>query len=222
MRILIFAISAWLSISAAYAAGNSDWKTEKLADAEFKVRLVLDPAEITGILGSDLDMDYILVEMEVRPLYNSKVDLRRDDFVLRSRRDNERSSADTPDRIAGESVLIVGEGRAQTGSGIFGQESGTVIGGVPGTGTQPRRIPGQGGSIGSAPSTGTATNTTVTGDKRETTSLLDRLIELELPIGETQVPVRGYLYFAVSAKQKQKHLELSYDGNVGEWMMPFK
>ena len=50
MRILIFASSAWLSISAAHAAGNSEWKTEKLADAEFKVRLVSDPAEITGIL----------------------------------------------------------------------------------------------------------------------------------------------------------------------------
>lgn len=222
MRVLIFAISAWLSVMAAWAAGGGEWKTEKLADAEFKVRLVLDPAEISDVLGSDLDMDYILVELEVRPLYNSKVHLRRDDFVLRSRRDNERSSADTPDRIAGETVLIVGEGRARTGSGIFGQESGTVIGGVPGTGTQPRRIPGQGGSIGNAPSAGTETNARVTGEKRQTTSLLDRLIELELPMGETRAPVRGYLYFAVSAKQKQKHLELSYDGNVGEWMMPFK
>lgn len=220
MRVLIFAISAWLCVAAAHAAGGSGWKTKKLADAEFKVRLVLDPVEITQVLGSDLDMDYILVEIEVRPLYNSKVHLRRDDFVLRSRRDNERSSADTPDRIAGETVLIVGEGRAKTGSGIFGQESGTVIGGAPGTGTQPHRIPGQGGSIGNAPSV--ETDARVTGDKRETTSLLGRLIELELPMGETQVPVRGYLYFAVSAKQKQKHLELSYDGNVGEWMMPFK
>ena len=221
MRILIFAISAWLSVAAAHAAGNGEWKTEKLADAEFKVRLVLDPAEITQVLGSDLDMDYILVEMEVRPLYNSKVNLRRDNFVLRSRRDNERSSADTPDRIAGESVLIVGEGRARPGGGIFGQETGTVIGGVPGTGTQPRRIPGQGGSLGNSGASETTT-TTVKGDKRETTSLLDRLTELELPMGETQTPVRGYLYFAVSAKQKQKHLELGYDGNVGEWMMPFK
>lgn len=220
MRIFIFAISAWLSICAAQAAEGSAWRTEKLADAEFKVRLVLDPAEITQILGSDLDMDYILVEVEVRPLYNSKVNLRRDDFVLRSRRDNERSSADTPDRIAGESVLIVGEGRAKTGGGIFGQESGTVIGGVPGTGTRPRRIPGQGGSIGNTGST--ETTTSVKGDKRETTTLLDRLTDLELPIGETRTPVRGYLYFAVSAKQKQKHLELSYEGNVGEFMMPFK
>ena len=221
MRVLIFAISAWLSVAAGLGADKSDWKTEKLADAEFKARLVLDPAEITQLLGSDLEMDYILVEMEVRPLYNSKVNLRRDNFILRSRRDNERSSADTPDRIAGESVLIVGEGRARTGSGIFGQETGTVIGGVPGTGTRPRRIPGQGGMLGN---TGAAETTTssVKGDKREATTLLDRLTELELPIGETQVPVRGYLYFAVSAKQKQKHLELSYDGNVGEWMMPFK
>jgi hypothetical protein len=220
MRILLFAISAWLSVFAASAAGSGEWKTEKLADAEFKVRLVLDPAEITEVLGSDLDMDYILVEIEVRPLYNSKVNVRRENFVLRSRRDNERSSADTPDRIAGETVLIVGEGRARTGSGIFGQETGTVIGGTPGTGTQPRRIPGQGGSFGN--SGGSETTTSVKADKRETTSLLDRLIELELPMGETQVPVRGYLYFAVSAKQKQKHLELGYDGNVGEWMMPFK
>lgn len=221
MRVLVLAISAWLSVAAAYAGDARDWRTEKLADAEFRARLVLDPAEMTQILGSDLDMDYILVEMEVRPLYNSKVNLRRDNFVLRSRRDNERSTADTPDRIAGESVLIVGEGRTRTGSGIFGQESGPVIGGAPGTGTTPRRIPGQGGTLGNSGTIETTT-TTVKGDKRETTSLLDRLTELELPMGETQVPVHGYLYFAVSAKQKQKHLELSYDGNVGEWMMPFK
>jgi len=220
MRILVFAISAWLSVAAAYAGGGSDWRTEKLADAEFKARLVLDPAEMTQLLGSDLDREYILIEMEVRPLYNSKVNLHRDDFVLRSRRDNERSSADTPDRIAGDSVLIVGQGRARTAGGIFSEDTGTVIGGVPGTGTQPRRIPSRGGTLGNS---GTSeTTTTVKGDKRETTSLLDRLTELELPMGETQLPVHGYLYFAVSAKQKQKHLELSYDGNVGEWKMPFK
>lgn len=220
MKIPIVAIAACLAAALAPAADEGAWRTEKLPDAEFRARLVLDRAEIMQIVGSDLDMDYILVEMEVRPLYNSKVNLRRDDFVLRSRRDNERSSADSPDRIAGESVLIVGEGRARTGSGIFGQETGTVIGGAPGTGTQPRRVPGRGGSLGNAPSSERTVR--VTGDKREATSLLDRLSELEIPLGETQTAVRGYLYFPVSAKQKQKHLELSYDGNVGEFMMPFK
>ena len=36
------------------------------------------------------------------------------------------------------------------------------------------------------------------------------------------VDVDGYLYFQLPAKVKRKHLELSYDGRFGEFVIEFK
>ena len=200
---------------------SGQWLTSRLDDAEISARIILDANEIKSLLGTDFDREYLLLEMRVRPLYNSKVVLSRDDFIVRSRRNNERSTAMSPEQIAGTAVLVMGAGRTSKSGGIFSQERDPVIiGGAPGTGTRPRTLGGQGGTFGSGGVT--SQEIKVKAEEREATSLLGRLQQLELPIGETRGTVSGYLYFQVSAKHKLKHYELTYDGNVGEFQLKFK
>ena len=201
---------------------NAEWLSERFDDAVISVRLVRDANDLISLLGTDLDRDYVLAEIKVRPLYNSNVVLTREDFIMRSRRNNERSTAMSPEEIAGGSVLVLGSRRINTGSpDIYSQENDPVIvGGTPGTGTRPRTLGGQGQSFGGGQAGDQ--ELTVNAEQRETTSLLERLQQHELPIGETREPVRGYLYFQVPAKHKLKHYQFTYDGNVGEFSVGFR
>ncbi len=200
---------------------SAEWLSERFDDAEISVRLVRDANDLISLLGTDLDRDYVLAEVKVRPLYNSNVILTREDFIMRSRRNNERSTAMSPEEIAGGSVLVMGSKRVGTGSpGVYSQENDPVIiGGTPGTGTRPRTLGGQGQSFGGG--RGGDQELTVNAEQRETTPLLERLQQHELPIGETREPVRGYLYFQVPPKHKLKHYQFTYDGNVGEFSVGF-
>ena len=215
-RILATALLALCAFPA-----NAEWLSERFDDAEISVRLVRDANDLISLLGTDLDRDYVLAEVKVRPLYNANVILTREDFIMRSRRNNERSTAMSPEEIAGGAVLVMGSKRVGTGSpGVYSQENDPVIvGGTPGTGTRPRTLGGQGQSFG----IGQASNQelTVKAEQRETTSLLERLQQHELPIGATREIVRGYLYFQVPAKHKLKHYQFTYDGNVGEFSVVF-
>ncbi len=205
----------WVGVLA--GAEPPAWFTSELNDVVFKARLVRDVSEIQSRLGDDLDQEFILVELEVRPLYNSEVIIRRDDFLLRSYRNNERSPAQSPDRIAGEAVLVLGEGGTASG-GVFAQRNEPVLGaGVPGlagTGGPGGVFGGGGGGGGGLP--------TVTEEKRESSSLAGRLADIELPVGSTRETVRGFLFFQVNPKHKPKHLVLNYDGSAGECKIPFK
>ena len=94
---------------AGISAGNlPEWYARSLEDAEFQARLVREVTEIERITGDRFAGDIILVEIKVRPLYGSQVTLQRDDFLLRSRRNNDTSHAQSPERIAGSAVLELG------------------------------------------------------------------------------------------------------------------
>ena len=212
------AVASLLLVAGSAGAADPGWIHFKTDDAEFGARLVLGRDEVKSLLGNDLDGDYILVQLNIRPLYNYRLVLERDDFTLRSRRDNERSRGMSPDEIAGESVLVLGRRRAGSG-GVFGDSQGPVIPGNPGTDNRPRRLPLGNPSVGSGLSASGSTE--VSRSERGQTPVLERLIEMELPIQETRAPVQGYLYFQVRAKQKKKHIRLMYDGPAGEFTMRF-
>lgn len=192
------------------AADGPIWRSVQLEDAAFNARLVRDVEEITRLLGNDLDHEYILIELDVKPLYNSNIQLTRDDFVLRSYRDGDRSFAQSPDRIAGEAVLVLNEGRARQSGNVFSQEQtlGTQGGGV---------TPGVLGG-----GAGTVVETKISAERQQETTLVGRLQHLELAMGPTRAQVRGYLYFQLNPKNKPKHLVLNYEGSAGECKIPFK
>lgn len=211
-----------LLVFIASAARLPDWYERELADAAFSARLVRDASEIQLLAGEAFDGEVILVEVRVRPLYGSKVTLHRDDFLIRARNTNETSPAQSPQRIAGSEVLAFGSERKNTSSGgIFGDPTNAPVwGGAPGTGTRPRRIDGPGSIAGRE----IATEERRTAEQIDagTGSVVDRLQALELPLQTEDTPVSGYLYFEIPAKIKRKHLELSYDGVLGEFLIEFK
>jgi hypothetical protein len=222
---LLLACFLVLPASGAERPQQSEWFSVKLKDLELKVRLVRDPAEITALLGSDLDKEYTLAEIELIPLYNTKVTVSRDDFLLRYYANNERSTAESPEQIAGSTVLVMGKGVKIAAGNVFTQsQEPVVIGGAPGTGTRPRRIdtPGGGSLGGSAAGTTSTGATEIKQDKGAATTLIERLQELELPAGETRSVIRGYLYFQMKLKYAPKKLALNYDGTAGKCKIEFK
>ena len=192
------------------AADRPVWRSVETEDVALSARLVRDREEITRLVGNDLDGEYVLIELDVKPLYNENVQLIRDDFVLRSYRNGDQSFAQSPDRIAGEAVLVINEGRARSAGDVFSQEPtlGTDTGGV---------TPGVLGA-----GAGSAVETKVSAETREETTLIGRLRKLELAMGPTRIQVRGYLYFQLNPKHKLKHFVLDYDGSAGECTIPFK
>jgi hypothetical protein len=202
------------------AADVPEWFEVKLKDMEVKARLVRDTQEITALLGSDLDSEFILIELDVKPLYGAKIELNRDDFLMRTYRNNETSVAQSPDRIAGGSELVLGKAETLT-VGIYSQTGvGIPVGGAPGTGTRPRRIGGDetlsGGGVKSSE------KSEVTQRERQGEGdLLSRLQARELPIEQVDDIVHGYLYFQLSPKEKPKNLTLNYDGEGGEFQILF-
>ncbi len=215
VRLLLIALSL-----AAWCAAETGWATAQLEDVEFEARLIRDLDRIEQIVGNDLDQDFILVEIKARPLYGTKLSLDRNDFLLRAFNGNETSPAQSPERIAGANVLTLGQEK-RGGGGIFSQDpNGIPVGGLPGTGSQPRRIESVPTTIGSGG--GGQTETKIGLEKQEDDTLLGRLQRLELPLGAGDRDVAGYLYFQVSPKHKLKHLSLSYEGAYGDFKLSFE
>jgi hypothetical protein len=202
------------------AADPAAWFEAKTEDMAVKARLVRDQKEIRGLLENDLNGEYVLVELEIRPSPGAKFTLDRDDFLMRSYRNNDTSEAQSPDRIAGGSVLVLG-GRTAS-SGVISETGGGIpVGGLPGTGTRPRRIGDDTVGI----TSGNSSERTVEaaqGAKRNAQSLMERLQARELPVGPVDETVRGFLYFQMNPKDNPKNLTLNYDGPPGKFRIHFK
>ncbi len=194
--------------------------TAKAEDLEITARLILDREAQIKAVGSDLNRQYVLVELTLRPRGGYPVAIRRDDFLLRSGRDNERSTGESPDRIAGGAVLVLGSKGG--GRGIHSEAGDPVfVGGLPiPGGGQPRRMGTQDNSFGNAADAEQATVTTAPAGKP--TPLLEALKQKELPQGEARKPVTGLLYFPVDPKQKAKNFWLHYKGPGGVCELRFK
>ena len=203
------------------AAKLPEWYSRELPDAEIQARLVQDLDEIERVAGDTFEGEVILVEFRVRPLYNSVVTLDRDEFLLRARNNNDTSPARTPERIGGGAVLSLVSERVGAPVGVMSEEvNGPIWGGVPGTAGRPRKLGGPPNAIGG----GDSRQTEQRMDERfeEADSVMARLRANELPLQAEDTPVSGYLYFEIPAKVKRKHLELSYDGILGELLIEFK
>ncbi len=181
----------------------------RTVEVEITARLIIDKEGQIKAVGSDLKRQYAIVELTVVPRGGYPVTLSRDDFLLRSERDNERSTADSPDRIAGSATLVVtmsgGEGRTRTGIGL----GPIMVGGAP-----------------SAPQNTVVSSSSGAGEDAASNGkpapLLGVLQQKELPLGEARKPVTGYLYFLVAPQQKAKNFHLHYTGPGGSCELRFK
>jgi len=198
-------------LTAAALWGQSAWSSAKLEDVEFEARVVRDLEQIEAILGDNLDKDFVLVEMRARPLYGTKLTFAHDDFLMRCRRDNDTSNAQSPERIAGTAVLALDQTETSGGGFFQGAGAGTS---VPVVGSLGRGQQGGTGRI-------SQSEVELTLETTDTETLVARLARLELPLTETDDDIQGYLYFQINPKRKLKHLELDYEGRFGEFRLQF-
>ncbi len=219
MLVRTFTLALMFALLSTAAVKKAKSLPGKSADesAEVTASVILDRESIKEALGSDLNGNFVVVDVRVTPK-NGKLDIRRDDFLLRTDRDGERAHPFSPSQIAGRGALVV----SQTGGrgGIMGDSAGPVWGGYPGGG-RPQRMGGDGGGIGNTSEVSNEARVT-SGAKDKESPLMKSLSEKVLPEKQTEEPVSGLLYFPMEPKQKLKDLELIYTTPSGKLNVRFR
>jgi hypothetical protein len=154
----------------------------------------------------------------VTPRFGKEVAIYRDDFVLKTDKDGEKSGPFAPSQIAGRGAMVIRQTGGAGGTGMHDND-GPIVGGIPGTFGQPRRVGGDG--VGSAGAPEGADAKTRTGAHEKEDPMLAVLKQKELPETKTDKPVSGLLYFPME-KQKVKDLELRYIPSDDKITMRFR
>jgi hypothetical protein len=191
-------------------------------DVLLHVTLYADPASVKELLGDDLGGHYIVAAVKLESKYGKEIAVDRDDFVLRTDKDGEKTKPFAPSQIAGRGALVVRQ-TGGGGGGMMGEQGGPIIGGMPGTMGGPMRLPGNSGTIGGGGGgeAGGSEARVDSGNREKDNPLLKVLQEKVLPEKKTDGTVSGLLYFAME-KQKVKDLELTYGGRENRVTMRFK
>jgi hypothetical protein len=190
---------------------QADWVSAKSDDVEISARLITGKEPVIQAVGSDLKRQYSIVELTVTPRGGYPVALSRDDFLLRSERDNERSTAEAPERIAGSNVLVITDaGAAHAGTAPQSTN-------IPGLGRlrrkkKPHEKADQEDKDKDDADKKSDAAPAPPPDPAADDSLVKTLQSKEIPLGETGKPVSGYLYFEVDPQQKAKNFWLHYKG----------
>lgn len=208
----------------ALALSGADKKVEavKAGTEALEVRgfAVVGKEAVRAALGLDPGAEIIAIEVEVRPRGDDGVTVTRDDFVLISRRDGQRSPALHPSQIAGAGGLRVSSTAQGASGGMLGPRRGPVWGGIPGTGVGPQRIGGD-NDVSSVTQAETRSEVNEKQEAQEN-PVLATLRKKELPQGKTVETVKGYLYYIFDGKHKLKDLELMYKTPQGTLMLDFE
>ncbi len=220
-----FSLACWMALSLVPATLAADKKLpiEQTSNELVEISATaLDKDQMRQELGSDLGGDIVVVRITFRPVSDKPIQLNRDDFLLVSAKDGQRSQPYAPTQIAGTSTLVVTPQGARKGGGLLNQGNGPIWGGIPGTGTGPQRLPGGGGNVGNG---GTAEPTDAKVEVKKSDQenpVLAVLAEKCLPEKQTTEQVSGLLYFQMDGKLKPKDLELHYRGAGGRLALRFR
>ncbi len=188
------------------------------SDAKVSIEAVayLDRGEMKNVLGEDPGEGFLIVQVKFKPAPGEKIQLDRDDFLLRSDRSGEKSRPLEAAQIAGTSVMVIS---SQGGSqGTTQTEERRVPYGVPGIpgGTNPDGspqslpMPNQSPNVGSATADTSSAAASIEERGKTNSPLLKALKEKILPNGEIDTEVSGLLYFQIEARQRPKDIELIY------------
>lgn len=166
------------------------------ADVIIDATAVTDSATIKQLLGSDLGGYYTVVQVKLTPRHG-KLNIQRDDFLLRTFKDGEHSRPLSASEIVGSGALVVKQVGGTTGMAQRGPSWGGM--GMPGSG------PAMGNGAGATATIGKIDNSSV-GKIDPMLKVLDSKILAEKEASE---PVSGLLIFPLE-KQRLKDLELEY------------
>jgi hypothetical protein len=202
-RLLVLLVAAALPLAAAKKTVST--ATADNDDLVLTATLHIDPADIKEMLGSDLEGHYVVAEVKVEPKYGKTVTIDRDDFLIRSRADNDHSKPFAASQVAGSTTMVITHGEApkvknRPTFGIGG------MGGMAGTGGNPDEYKDAKATVKSS----------------ETANPLEKALDAKiLPEKKTDQPVSGLLYFPIE-KQKIKDLQIEYGGKENRITLQFK
>lgn len=185
-----------------------------------------DRNSVKELLGMDAGESILVVDVSMTPAAAGKWNLNRDDFILRSDRNGQRSQAATPSQIAGSAVMVVSSTGGQQGSyAPDNRRRPYGIPGIPGTGRTPPSLPDpnqRGGGAATADTSSAKADIDDGSRAKGDSPLLKLLKEKVLPEGERTGPVSGLLYFIIEGKQRPKDMEFIYKNSAGRIHIRFK
>jgi hypothetical protein len=211
LRILSLLFATGLFLSAADKKTPSKARGENL-DLVLTVTLYDDPSLVKELLGTNLEGHYIVADVKVEPKYGKDLVIDRDDFVLRTDKDGEKTTPFAPSQITGKDAVIVSQTKGPSAA-----SPGMVLGG-------PLVLHGGALATGSEAQAKAAPE----GESKDKTApdksedpLKKLLADKILPETKTSDTVSGLLYFPME-KQKRKDLELDYGPRESRIMLRFK
>ena len=207
LRVVGLTLLLAAALTAAKSKNNGPYKMSDQS-VEIAATPILTREEIKETVGSDLGGHFILMHVTITPKFGKEIDVRRDDFMLKTDKDGDRTKPFVPSQIAGKGALVVSEKAGGTSGGPqFGS---------------PYDYPAYSGGVGGGPTQVTEAEAKMQKGVKEDAPLLKVLNEKIMPEKKTDsAPVSGLLYFPME-KQKQKDLELIYDSPDGKLRLRFR
>lgn len=198
---------ALLPVAAWSAKPNGPYKSSgKAPTVQVDVELYVDQAQVEQLITNSMNGYVVVAKVKVTPLRPKEpVRLFRDDFVLVSSKDGQRSEPFAPEHLAGSSSMVVGQTMVSAGP-IAGQQHAPVWGSSEGESNR---------RLGTKPS---ASSKAASADQEAWLKLLKEKV---LRDGVVTQPVEGLLYFPLEGKHKPKQLTLLYNGTWPKLELPF-
>ncbi|HKA00187.1 MAG TPA: hypothetical protein VKE70_26935 [Candidatus Solibacter sp.] len=209
-RILAAFVTALLLLSAAPKKITGHARGEN-QDMTLDVTLFVDPESIKDLLGDDLGAHFVVAQVQIEPKFGKEIAIDRDDFMLRTDKDGDRTKPMAPSQIAGRGGLTI-----------------TGTQGPGGEGAQPTRGWSMGGPIGMGGAgigSGSVDTSGVKASVEKTAaqdSPLKRILDGKvLRETKTDKPITGLLYFPME-KQRLKDLEFYYGARENRISLRFR
>jgi hypothetical protein len=214
VRLLAFFLASALCVPGAAKKTTATARGEN-DDLILNVTLFIDADAVKQVLGDDLGGHYIVAQVKIEPKYTKEITIDRDDFMLRTDKDGDRTQPMAPNQVAGTGGLVLTRTLGPGGDGAE-RSRGWSIGGM--------GMGGGGVGAGGGPEN-TGVKATVDNGGKDSAGKenpLKKLLEAKvLPEKKIEEPITGFLFFPME-NQKMKDLELVYGAKANRVRIRFK
>src|SRR5260370_39164685 len=115
--VLLYFLSASVLLVSGAAKKTTATGRGENEDVILNVTIYTDSAAVKEALGDDLAGHYIVAQVKVEPKYTKEITIDRDDFVLRTDKDGDRTKPMAPSQVAGNGALVLTPNDGPTGRG---------------------------------------------------------------------------------------------------------